>query len=95
MRWRWCFRPIQARSPRWCRLCAANQIAIVPQGGNTSLCGASVPLPQGGQIVLNLSRMNRIRDIDPANYTMTVEAGCKLADVRRRPRTKTAFFRWD
>ena len=64
------------------KLCAANQIAIVPQGGNTSLCGASVPLPQGDQIVLNLSRMNRIRTIDPINYTMTVEAGCKLADVR-------------
>jgi len=61
------------------RLCAARQIAIVPQGGNTSLCGASVPLPQGTQVVLNLSRMNQIRAIDAINYTMTVEAGCKLA----------------
>ena len=64
------------------KLCAAHQIAIVPQGGNTSLCGASVPLPQGAQVVLNLSRMNRIRAIVPTNYTMTVEAGCTLASVR-------------
>jgi len=63
------------------KLCAANQIAIVPQGGNTSLCGASVPLPQGEQVVLNLSRMDRIRAVDPINYTMTVEAGCKLASL--------------
>jgi len=63
-------------------LCSANSISIVPQGGNTSLCGASVPLPQVNQIVMNLSRMNRILDIDTTNYTMTVEAGCKLASVR-------------
>jgi len=63
------------------KLCAAQHIAIVPQGGNTSLCGASVPLPQGRQIVLNLSRMNKIRAIDALNYTMTVEAGCKLASL--------------
>jgi FAD/FMN-containing dehydrogenase len=63
------------------KLCAANQIAIVPQGGNTSLCGGSVPLPQGRQIVLNLSRMKRIIAIDPTNYTLTVEAGCTLASV--------------
>jgi FAD/FMN-containing dehydrogenase len=63
------------------KLCAANQVAIVPQGGNTSLCGGSVPLPQGEQIVLSLSRMNRIVTVDPFNYTMTVEAGCTLASV--------------
>ncbi len=63
------------------KLCAAQQIPIVPQGGNTSLCGASVPLPQVPQLVLNLSRMNRVRSVDPLNYTMTVEAGCKLASL--------------
>lgn len=62
-------------------LCAMQHIAIVPQGGNTSLCGASVPLPQGRQIVLKMSRMNKIRAIDALNYTMTVEAGCKLASL--------------
>ncbi len=63
------------------KLCVAQQVAIVPQGGNTSLCGASVPLPEGRQIVLNLSRMNQIRAVDAINYTMTVEAGCKLATL--------------
>jgi FAD/FMN-containing dehydrogenase len=62
--------------------CAEHNIAIVPQGGNTSLCGASVPLANGSsQVVVNLSRMNRIRALDAVNYTMTVEAGCKLASL--------------
>lgn len=75
------------------KLCAANQIAIVPQGGNTSLCGASVPVPERDrQIVLNLSRMNRILAIDPVNYTMTVEAGCILADVRDAAEKSQRFF---
>ena len=63
-------------------LCAENRIAIVPQGGNTSLCGGSVPLPQGQQLVLNLSRMNKIHALDAINYTLTVEAGCTLAAAR-------------
>jgi FAD/FMN-containing dehydrogenase len=64
------------------KLCAANGVAIVPQGGNTSLCGASVPLADGSQqLVVNLSRMNRIREVDATNYTMTIEAGCKLASL--------------
>ena len=64
------------------KLCAAQRITIVPQGGNTSLCGASVPLADGTpQIIINLSRMNSIREVDATNYTMTVEAGCKLASL--------------
>jgi FAD/FMN-containing dehydrogenase len=64
------------------RICVANDVAIVPQGGNTSLCGASVPLSDGSkQIIVNLSRMNRIRDVDAVNYTLTVEAGCKLSSL--------------
>jgi len=74
------------------KLCAANRIAIVPQGGNTSLCGASVPLTEGRQIVLNLSRMKRIRAIDPVNYTMTVEAGCILASVREAAEQHDRLF---
>jgi FAD/FMN-containing dehydrogenase len=63
-------------------LCAEREVAIVPQGGNTSLCGGAVPLAESNpQIILNLSRMNRIREIDATNYTMTVEAGCTLATL--------------
>ncbi|MEW6562439.1 MAG: FAD-binding oxidoreductase [Pseudomonadota bacterium] len=65
------------------QLCAQAGVAVVPQGGNTSLCGASVPLADGTpQLVVNLSRMNRILALDATNYTLTVQAGCKLAAVR-------------
>lgn len=65
------------------RLCAGAGIAIVPQGGNTGLCGGSVPTGARPQIVLSLSRMNRIRELDAPNNTATVEAGCVLAQVQR------------
>jgi FAD/FMN-containing dehydrogenase len=57
-------------------------VSIVPQGGNTDLAGASVPLPNGDNLVLSLERMNRIRSVDAANYTITVEAGCVLQQVQ-------------
>jgi len=75
------------------RLCAELKIAIVPQGGNTSLCGGSVPLAdQSPQLVINLSRMNRIRELDAINYTMTVEAGCKLASLYEAPEQADRLF---
>jgi FAD/FMN-containing dehydrogenase len=63
-------------------LLAAQRIPIVPQGGNTSMCGGSVPDASGTQVVVNLSRMNRVRAIDPLDNTMTVEAGCVLATLQ-------------
>jgi FAD/FMN-containing dehydrogenase len=74
------------------KLCVENKIAIVPQGGNTSLCGGGVPLPQGDQVVINLSRMNKIRAIDAINYTLTVEAGCTLASVRDAAEKNNRLF---
>ncbi len=65
------------------RLCAEAGVAIVPQGGNTGLCGGSVPTGARPEIVLSLARMNRIRALDALNNTATVEAGCVLADVQR------------
>ncbi len=62
--------------------CASHNVGIVPQGGNTGLCGGAVPLLKGKQVVLNLSRMNKILDADPQNQTLTVQAGCTLAAVR-------------
>ena len=64
------------------KVLAQARIGIVPQGGNTSLCGASVPDGSGSQVVVNLSRMNRVRAVDAANNTMTVEAGCVLAQLQ-------------
>ena len=65
------------------RACADSRTAIVPQGGNTGLCGAATPDASGSQIVLNLSRMNRVRAIDARNNTMTVDAGCVLAKLQK------------
>lgn len=68
------------------RLCATHQVAVVPQGGNTGLTGGAVAGVTDGDarpaILLNLSRLNRIRAVDPANHSMTVDAGCILAHVR-------------
>ncbi len=64
------------------RLCAAEGVAIVAQGGNTGLSGGSVPVAGRRQIVLALSRMSRIREVDALNDTMTVEAGCVLAAIQ-------------
>ncbi len=64
-------------------LCAATGTAIVPQGGNTGLCGGATPDGGGGQIVLNLSRLARIRAVDAVNNTITVEAGCVLANLQQ------------
>lgn len=61
-------------------ICAAERVPMVPIGGNTGLVGGAVA--QGGEVLVSLKRMNRILDIDPVNYTMTVEAGCILADVQ-------------
>ena len=73
-------------------LLAAARIPMVPQGGNTSLCGASVPDASGNQVVINLSRMNRVRDVDPDNNTMTVEAGCVLANLQQEAQKHERLF---
>jgi FAD/FMN-containing dehydrogenase len=65
------------------KLCAEAGAAIVPQGGNTGMCMASVPRVGRGEIVLSLTRMNRIRQVDPLNNTMTVEAGVVLANIQQ------------
>ncbi|HEX9395389.1 MAG TPA: FAD-binding oxidoreductase [Burkholderiales bacterium] len=64
-------------------LCAREEVAIVPQGGNTGLVGGSVPTGARREVVLALGRMNRIREIDSLNDTATVEAGCVLASVQQ------------
>ena len=64
------------------RACAAAGVPIVPQGGNTGLCGGATPHEGGGEIVLSLARMNRIRAIDADNATLTAEAGATLAAVQ-------------
>ena len=64
-------------------LCAREDVAVVPQGGNTGLVGGSVPTGARREVVLSLSRMNRIRALDALNDTATVEAGCVLATIQQ------------
>ena len=64
------------------RLAAAAKMPIVPQGGNTGLVGGQVPPEHGRALLVNLSRMNRVRSLDPVDNTITVEAGCLLASVQ-------------
>ena len=62
--------------------CVAVGVPIVPQGGNTGLCGGATPLADGNAVVVNLSRLRQIRSVDPANNAITVDAGVTLADVQ-------------
>ena len=64
------------------RLCNQYRVPVVPQGGNTGLVLGGIPDDSGSAIVLSLRRMNRIRNIDPANNTMVAEAGCILKNVQ-------------
>src|SRR5882762_5913593 len=63
------------------KICNRDEVAVVPHGGNTSYCGGATPDESGSQIVVSMQRLNRIRHIDAANYSMTVEVGCTLAGV--------------
>jgi len=65
------------------RLCAAAKLPMVPQSGNTGLCGGGVPSADGHNIVIDTTRLNRVRAIDPDNFTLVAEAGCILADIQR------------
>jgi len=74
-------RPADAAQVAACvAACAAAGVAVVPQGGNTGLCGGATP--QGGEIVLSLGRLNRVRDVDTVDLVMEVEAGVTLQATR-------------
>ena len=64
-------------------MCAVERIGIVPQGGNTSYCGGATPDASSSQVLLSLARLNRVRAIDTANYTITAEAGVVLERLQQ------------
>jgi FAD/FMN-containing dehydrogenase len=72
--------------------CAANGVSVVPQGGNTSQSGGSVPAETGQNIVLSLTRLNTIRAVDSVNNTVTVDAGCILQTVQEAAAAVDRFF---
>jgi len=70
--------------------CVSAGVPVVPQGGNTGLCGGATPTV--GEVVLSLTRLNKIRSIDTHNNTLTVEAGCTLAAVRSAAQASGRLF---
>ncbi|MEZ0220466.1 FAD-binding oxidoreductase [Tardiphaga sp. 1201_B9_N1_1] len=65
------------------KACAAAGIAIVPQGGNTGMCGAATPLGERDMTVLRLDRLNKIRSVSRLGDSIAVDAGCILADIQK------------
>ena len=74
------------------KACVLAGVPIVPQGGNTSLCGAATPDQAGRAVVLSLGRLNRVLALDPQNNTITVEAGCTLAQIQAAAQAADRLF---
>ena len=73
-------------------LADAHDIVVVPQGGNTGFMGGATPDAAGNSILLSLRRMNRIREIDATNMSMTVEAGCVLQTLHDETEKQGLYF---
>ncbi|RRS05870.1 FAD-binding oxidoreductase [Aquabacterium soli] len=74
------------------RACAAHGVALIPQGGNTGLVGGSIPDTSGRQLLLNLTRLKQVRAVDPANLSLTADAGCTLAQVQQAAQDHGLLF---
>jgi FAD/FMN-containing dehydrogenase len=72
--------------------CNRSRIGVVPQGGNTGYCGGATPDESGGQIVVSLARLDRIRRLDPPDYSIVAEAGCVLEQIQRAADEAQRFF---
>ena len=72
--------------------CRADGTAIVPQGGNTGLCGGAIPDSSGKQVIVSLARMNRIRKVSADDHSLIVEAGCTLSSVQAAAEEANRFF---
>jgi FAD/FMN-containing dehydrogenase len=73
-------------------ICNRDEVALVPHGGNTSYCGGATPDESGSQIVVSLQRLNRVRHLDAANYSMIIEAGCTLSQAQAAAREANRLF---
>ncbi len=74
------------------KACVTAQVSLVPQGGNTGLVVGSIPDGTGQQVVLSLQRLRSVREMDPANLTITVEAGCILQSLQDTARQAGFLF---
>jgi FAD/FMN-containing dehydrogenase len=73
-------------------ICHELGVPVVPHGGNTSYCGGATPHESGHEIMLSLRRMNRVREVDADNFSITVDAGCLLAEVQAAAETADRLF---
>jgi len=64
------------------KICNKKNIKIVPQGGNTGLVGGSVPRKNKNEIIINLSKLNKIREVDLIGSSVTIESGCILENIK-------------
>jgi FAD/FMN-containing dehydrogenase len=72
--------------------CNAARVGVVPHGGNTGYCGGAAPDETGRQLVLSLARLNRVRSVDPENYSLIAEAGCLLVEVQQAAEAAERHF---
>lgn len=72
--------------------CAARSVPVVPQGGNTGMSGGATPDRSGRAVVVSLARLNRVREIDPVNNTITLDAGCILQTAQEAADSAGRFF---
>jgi FAD/FMN-containing dehydrogenase len=77
---------------RLLRYCNETRLSIVPQGGNTGLVGGQIPDETGGEIILSLQRMNKVREVDPLSNVMIVEAGVTLAAAQEAAEKADRLF---
>jgi FAD/FMN-containing dehydrogenase len=73
-------------------VCHRDGVAVVPQGGNTGYCGGAAPDESDSQIVVAMKRLNRVRQIDPDNDSMILEAGCTLAEAHAAAESQDRMF---
>jgi FAD/FMN-containing dehydrogenase len=74
------------------RICRDARLGVVPQGGNTGYCGGATPFDSQREILLSLSRLNRVREIDTIGFTLTAEAGVVLANAQAAAREHGLLF---
>ena len=74
------------------KLCFSNNVKVVPQGGNTSLTGASVPSKNNYEILINLKKMNKILSIDKTNLLIEVESGVILDNLKKYVSKNNFYF---
>ncbi|MTJ04537.1 MAG: FAD-binding oxidoreductase [Sediminimonas qiaohouensis] len=74
------------------KLCSRHGVALVPVGGNTGYCGGATPDGSGQQLLISLQRMNKVREIDADNLSITVDAGCILSDIHKAAAEESLMF---